>query len=76
MAYIGLLETYRQAAVEGTDETAKNFAYWQIRCELVAPEYVREAVERIIETNEDHIARLKAHNELKVALRRDLSITN
>jgi hypothetical protein len=27
MAYIGLLEAYHKAAVEGTDEAAKEFAY-------------------------------------------------
>ncbi|WP_007197323.1 hypothetical protein [Hoeflea phototrophica] len=27
LAYIGLLEAYHQAAVEGTDTAAKNFAY-------------------------------------------------
>lgn len=74
-AYIGLLEAYHRAAVEGIDDAAKNFAYWQIRCEVVAPEYVREAIKRIIETNEDRIARSEAHEALKAALRRDLSIT-
>lgn len=75
-AYIGLLEAYYQAAVKGTDEAAKNFAYWQMRCELVAQEYVRKSIERIVETNGDRIARSKAQDELKAAFRRDLSITD
>lgn len=75
-AYIGLLEAYRQAAVEGTDEAAKNFAYWQMRCELVAPEVVRNAIERIIETNADRQRRAIAHEDSKSALRADLGITN
>ncbi|MGC8202341.1 hypothetical protein ACP2AV_06520 [Aliiroseovarius sp. PTFE2010] len=65
-AYIGLLVAYRRAAVVGTDEAAKveatneaakNFAYWQFRCELVAPIAVRQAIIRIVETNDDQIAR-------------------
>lgn len=75
-AYIGLLEAYHRAAVEGTEDAAKNFAYWQMRCELVAPEAVRKAIERIVETNEDRIGRPKAHEALKAALRADLGITN
>ena len=73
-AYIGLLEAYHRAAVEGTDEAAKNFALWQMRCELVAPEAVRRAIERIVETNEDRAGRTKAHDELKAAFRTDLGI--
>jgi hypothetical protein len=73
-AYIGLLEAYHRAAVEGPDEAAKNFALWQMRCELVAPEAVRRAIERIVETNEDREGRIKAHDELKAAFRTDLGI--
>ncbi|KGB82222.1 hypothetical protein JT55_08850 [Rhodovulum sp. NI22] len=75
-AYIGLLDAYRRAAVEGTDEAAKNFAYWQMRCELVAPEPVRKAIQQIIETDDDRIGRQNANEALKVALRADLRITN
>lgn len=74
VAYIGLLEAHHRAAVEGTDEAAKNFALWQMRCELVAPEVVRRAIERIVETNEDREGRTKAHEELKAAFRADLGI--
>lgn len=69
VAYIGLLEAYHQAAVEGTDAAAKNFAYWQMRCELVAPQKVREAIELIVATNDDEAARFAAHDQLKQALR-------
>src|SRR4051812_21259363 len=56
-AYIGLLEAYHRAAVEGSDETSKLFAYWQMRCELVASPAVRQAVRRIVETNDDRVGR-------------------
>lgn len=74
-AYVGLLEAYHRAAVEGTDETSKAFAYWQMRCELVAPAPVRDAIRRIVETNDDHPARMKADQDMKEAMRADLGIT-
>lgn len=73
-AYIGLLEAYHCAAVEGTHEAAKNFVTWQMRCEFVAPEAVRRAIERIVETNKDRAGRTKAHDELKAAFRTDPGI--
>ena len=75
-AYVGLLEAYHRAAVEGTDEAAKNFAYWQMRCELVAPKAVRDAVCRIVETNDDRVGRNVAHEDLKSAIRADLKIAS
>ena len=74
-AYVGLLEAYHRAAVEGTDETSKLFAYWQMRCELVASEDVRNAVRRIIETNDDRLGREKADRDMKTAMRADLGFT-
>lgn len=75
-AYVGLLEAYHRAAVEGTDEAGKAFAYWQMRCELVAPESVREAIRRITATNDDRHGRDAAHRDMQVAMRADLGITN
>lgn len=74
-AYVGLLEAFQRAAVEGTDEAAKAFAYWQTRCELVAPKSVRDAIRRITETNDDRAARAIAFNDMKEAMRIDLRIT-
>jgi len=74
-AYVGLLEAYHRAAVEGTDDAAKAFAYWQMRCELVAPEAVRDAIRRIVETNDDRAGRDIAHADLKASMRIDLRIT-
>ena len=59
---------------EGTDAAAKNFALWQKRCDLVAPEAARKAIERIVETNEDLAGPTKAHDELMSAFRADLGI--
>ncbi len=73
-AYVGLLEAYHRAAVEGTDEAAKEFAYWQMRCDLVAPKEVRHAIQQVIDTNDNKPMRQKAHTALKTALRNDLDI--
>ena len=45
-----------------------------MRCELVAPESVRNSIERIISTNDDKDARYVAHDQLKAALRLDLGV--
>ena len=74
-AYVGLLEAYHRAAVEGTDETSKAFAYWQMRCELVALEPVRDAIRQIVSTNEDRAGREAADTDMKRAMRADLGIT-
>lgn len=74
-AYIGLLDAYHRAAVDGTDEAAKLFALWQMRCELVAPKAVRRAISRVVETNNDREGRNVAHEDLKTAMRADLRIT-
>jgi hypothetical protein len=74
-AYVGLMEAYHRAAVEGTDESSKAFAYWQMRCELVAPASVRDAIRRIVETNDDRAGREQAGRDMKIAMRADLGIT-
>jgi hypothetical protein len=74
-AYVGLLEAYHRAAVEGSSEAGKEFAYWQMRCELVSPPKVRAAIQAIIATNENRAERVKAHEALKDELRADLKIT-
>ncbi|WP_291729855.1 hypothetical protein [Leisingera sp. F5] len=75
-AYIGLLEAYHRAAVNGTDESAKSFAYWQMRCEIVGPQPVRDSIEEIIASNTDRKGRSHAHEKLKSSIRKDLGITS
>lgn len=72
--YIGLLDAYHKAAVERTNAAAKNFAFWQMRCELVAPKNVREVIQEIIDTNDDREKRYIAHEKLKDVLRKDLGV--
>ena len=74
-AYVGLLEAYHRAAVEGTEEAGKHFAYWQMRCELVAPATVRDSIRRIVQTNDDRAGRERADRDMREAMRADLGIT-
>ncbi|OUS04493.1 hypothetical protein A9Q96_16285 [Rhodobacterales bacterium 52_120_T64] len=74
-AFIGLLEAYHRAAIEDTDEAGKNFALWQMRCEIVAPMSVREAIAKIIDTNDDRSRRATAHERLKEVMREDLNVS-
>jgi hypothetical protein len=73
-AYIGLLEAYEDAAVGYSDAAAKRFAYWQVRCDLVAPKAVRDAAARIVATNDDPTGRNAATNALIEAMRADLGV--
>ena len=72
--YIGLLEAYREAATNRSAKSAKSFAYWQIRCELVAPKAVRSAVQEMIDTKPGSPERFAAEAALKAAIRADLGI--
>jgi len=73
-AYVGLLQAYHKAAVENTDRAAKDFGYWQMRCELISNAKVRKAIQDIVDTNEDIESRHKAHERLKAVIRKDLGI--
>lgn len=74
--YVGLLEAYHAAAVDHNAESnGKRFAYWQMRCDLVAPKNVREAIQRIVDTNDDKSMRYQSHETLKEVLRSDLGVT-
>ncbi len=74
-AYVGLVEASHRAAVEGTDEAAKTYAYWQARCDLVGSDAVRAAIRRIAETKDDREGGLKADKDLRLAMRSDLKIS-
>ncbi len=73
-AYIGLLEAYHLAALKPSNTASKNFALWQIRCELVGSTEVIKSIEDIIKTNEDPKNRSIAHEKMKTAMRKDLKI--
>ena len=78
-AYIGLLDSLHQAAVNSSDQAAKGFAHWQARCDLVAPKTVRDTIRNLVaqyvETNKDAVARESALEAMKSAMRADLRIT-
>ena len=75
IAYVGLLEASHRAAVDGTEEAAKNVTYWQARCDLVGSNAVRDAIRRRAEANGDSEGGRKADKELRLAMRSDLKIT-
>ena len=75
-AYVGLLEAYHKAAVERTEAAAKQFAYWQVRCDLVAPQSVRDAVVQIVATNDDREGSVAAKDALTKAKRAELGIAS
>ena len=77
-AYMGLLQAYHKAAIASPSEqefAAKDFAYWQLRCDIVGPPAVRSAITEIIASNDDQIKRAVAHERLKRSIRKDLKIS-
>jgi hypothetical protein len=67
-AFVGLLSAYHQAAVDRSDKNALEFAYWQIRCELICSDKTKAAIRRVVATNDDRTGRAVAHEELKDCL--------
>lgn len=71
-AFIGLLEAYHKAAVEPSDKHSKDFAYWQMRCELVGRDETIEAIQGIVDSNDNKISRNEFHEKLKRTMRSEL----
>ncbi len=72
-AFVGLLTAYRSAAVEPTEKTAKEFAYWQIRCELICSQKTKNAIQSIVDTNDDRDARKIALENMKLCFSEELN---
>ena len=73
-AYAGLLDAYRQAAIENTPVSRKNFGYWELRCRLVASERVAIAIRAFATTEPSSSDRNIAQDELIAAMRTDLAL--
>ena len=74
-AYLGLLDALRQVAVESTDEAQKNFAYWQLRCQVFGPLEVQQTLQEIVRTNDDPAGRSKAIDAFIRSIRNDLGVS-
>lgn len=70
-AYIGLLEAYRKACLSGQDEQ-NNFAYWAVRCDLVAPKEIRVLIGQMKTKNYEQQS--KAFDDVRESMRKDLGI--
>lgn len=72
-AYLGLLDALRRAAHEKQDE-AYNFAFWKMRSDIVSSNAVRNAVESVVNTRDDHSSNRLAQKSLLEAIRADLGV--
>jgi len=68
--YIGLLEAYRKASQE--NDKGKEFAYWAVRCALVAPENIRTTIEEIKTSSRGQ--QEQAFKHLQAQMRKDLGV--
>ena len=72
-AYLGLLTSLREAAVCPSNENAKTYALWQMRCDLFGSPAVSKYAQRMIDTtNEPREERADALRNLIEAMKLDL----
>lgn len=74
-AYVGLWSSHLNIEKKDDDSARRAFIYWHMRCELVAPLSVRQAIQKVIDSNDGIIAdRLQSNEELREVMRKDLGI--
>ena len=71
-AHIGLLEAYRKACLKSGKDEKNNFAYWAVRCDLVAPKEIRLLIEQMKTQNYEQ--QDKAFNKVRQLMRKDLDV--
>jgi hypothetical protein len=71
-AYIGLMEAFRMTCLKSGQDERNNFAYWAVRCDLVAPKEIRNLVERM--KTENYEQQKNAFEEIKRLIRKDLGV--
>ena len=71
-AYIGLLEAYRRACLNSGAEEVNNFAYWAVRCDLVATPAIRGAIGKL--KTDNYELQFQEFEKLTNLMRQDLSI--
>ena len=78
-AYIGFLEALHRSEVEQTREASLRAGHWRNRCELVAPDQIRNLIEQVFQTNpvngKTNPNRPCVIEELRKAMRTDLGIS-
>lgn len=73
-AYLGLLEAYHDAAAKPSDKSAKNYAYWQARVDLVGSQEVTFYAQKLVDTAPNSPERAEAQDKILNAMRKDLKI--
>ncbi len=71
-AYMGLLEAYRIACLKSGQNEKNNFAYWAVRCDLVAPKEIRLFIEQM--KTQDHKQQNVAFEKIRQLMRKDLGV--
>ncbi|EHL32313.1 hypothetical protein [Legionella drancourtii] len=72
-AYIGLLTSLHDAALNPSEKTAKSYALWQAKCQIFGSEKVTRFTQAIVDTNDGPKKdRETAFNLLLTAIQQDL----
>ena len=70
--YVGLLEARNRCRMAPTMQSTQDLELWRLRCELVAPNTIREVLGKTSEQNE--AIQIAAYEELKRLFREDLGV--
>lgn len=68
-SYLGLIMAYRNAVISGNDKD-KEFAYWSVRCNLLAPLSISKLINDM--KTDNFSIQEKAFSELQIAMKDDL----
>lgn len=71
--YIGLLEARNRCRMAATMQSGQDLELWRLRCELVAPNTIREVLRKT--SIQDETIQTAAYEELKRLFREDLGVT-
>jgi hypothetical protein len=71
----GLLQAYRDVAVEPSEEVLKRFAYWEAQINILCSERLSNAVARLKVSQPGSQKREKADKEMREAMRDELKVT-
>lgn len=73
-AFVGFLTAYTALGQGATWERQGEFAYWEVRVQLVASQTVLNALKTLQNTASNSDERLQAHGDLVEAMRHDLGV--
>lgn len=74
-AYTGLWAAHLKTSSHDEDRAIREFVYWHMRCDMIAPISVRKAIQGVIDNNKSTKEdRQRATDLLREVIRKDLGV--